>query len=113
MKNMVSYPNKLFNGWCSNEGNSRSNILHYHIYTIRDITDYNAGSIPEEIKTLEEYYNLDGLSKSDPYYAIFGTFKFNINRGPVKIFETEELTVAIYVLEQLTGNQVIENEVHN
>jgi hypothetical protein len=29
--NMVNYPNRLFKGWCSNEGNKRSNFLHYHI----------------------------------------------------------------------------------
>lgn len=107
---MVSYPNKMFKGWCSNEGNSRSHILHYHIYTLRDITDYNGGVIPEEISTLEEYFNLDGLAKSDPYYAIYGTFKMDIPRGPIKIFETEELKVAIYMVEQLSGNKVIENE---
>lgn len=110
---MVSYPNKLFRGWCSNEGNERSHILHYHIYTLRDITDYNGGSIPDEVNSLEEYYNLDGLTKGDPYYAIYGTFKFNISRGPIKIFETDELKVAILVVEHLSGNKVIENDIRN
>lgn len=109
---MVSYPNKLFRGWCSNEGNNRSNILHYHIYTLRDITDYNAGFIPDEVHTLEEYYNLDNLAKSEPYYAIYGTFKMNIARGPIKIFETEELRMAIFIVEQLSGNKVIEDEIY-
>ena len=108
---MTSYPNKFFRGWCSNEGNSRSNILHYHIYTLRDISDYNGGFIPEEVNSLEEYYNLDELGKSEPYYAIYGTFKFNVSRGPIKIFETEELKVAIYIVEQLTGNKVVEDEI--
>ena len=106
---MVSYPNKLFKGWCSNEGNSRSHILHYHIYTLRDITDYNSGSIPEEINSLEEYFNMDGMTKGEPYYAIYGTFKFDIPRGPIKIFETEDLKTAIFIVEQLTGNKVVEN----
>lgn len=110
---MVSYPNKLFRGWCSNEGNTRSNILHYHIYTLRDISDLNGGTIPEEVHVLEEYFNFDNLGLSEPYYAIYGTFKFNVPRGPIKIFETEELKVAIYIVEQLTGNKVIEDEVRN
>ena len=110
---MVSYPNKLFRGWCSNEGNSKSNILHYHIYTLRDITDYNGGSIPDEIHSMEEYFNMDGMSKSDPYYAVYGTFKLNVSRGPIKIFETEELRVAVYVVEQLSGNKVVEDEIRN
>lgn len=110
---MVSYPNKLFRGWCSNEGNSKSHILHYHIYTLRDITDYNGGSIPDEVTSLEEYFNMDGMSKAEPYYAIYGTFKFDIPRGPIKIFETEDLKAAIFIVEQLSGNKVIEDEVRN
>ncbi len=108
---MVSYPNRLFRGWCSNEGNPRSNILHFHIYTIRDITDYNGGIIPEEVDSLEEFFNIDGMAKSEPYYGVYGTFKMDIPRGPIKIFETPDLKVAVYVVEQLTGNRVKEDEI--
>lgn len=110
---MTSYPNRLFRGWCSNEGNKRSHFLHYHIYTLRDITDYNGGSIPEEVASLEEYFNIDDMSKGDPYYAIYGTFKLDIPRGPVKIFETAELRVAVFIIEQLSGNKVQEDEIRN
>lgn len=109
---MVSYPNKLFRGWCSNEGNPRSHILHYHIYTIRDIRDYEGGFVSEEIKTLEEYFNIDEQGIDDPYYAIFATFKLDIPRGPIKILETTELRTAVYILEELSGNKVIEIENH-
>ena len=108
---MVSYPNKLFRGWCSNEGNSRSHILHYHIYTLRDISDLNGGTIPEEVYTLEEYFDFDELAKSEPYYGVYGTFKFDIPKGPIRIFETYDLKVAIYIVEQLTGNKVVEQNV--
>lgn len=108
---MVSCPNKLFRGWCSNEGNKRSAILHYRIYTLRDISDLNGGTIPEEVNSLEEYFNFDNLSKSEPYYAIYGTFKFDIPRGPIKIFETEDLKSAIFIVEQLSGNKVVEDEI--
>ena len=107
---MVTNPNRLFRGWCSNEGNPRSHILHYRIDTIRDISDHNGGTIPEEVFTLEEYFNIDGLSIGEPYYGIYGTFKLDIPKGPVKIFETDELRMAIYIVEQLSGNKVHENE---
>jgi hypothetical protein len=111
---MAGLPNKLFRGWCSNEGNTRSRILHYQIVTIRNIKDYDGGFIPEEVKTLEEYFNLDDISTDEePYYAIYGTFKLDVPRGPIKIFETDELRVAIFVVEQLTGNKVREDEVYN
>ena len=110
---MASYPNRLFKGWCSNEGNKRSNILHYHIYTIRDITDYAGGTIPEEVNSLEEYFNTDLMAQDDPYYAVYATFKMDVQRGPIKIFETPDLKIAVYVVEQLTGNKVKEDEVYN
>lgn len=106
----MSNPNRLFRGFCSNEGNTSSKILHYHIYTIRDISDYAGGTIPEEIHSLEEYFNIDEQGIGEPYYAIYGTFKFDVPRGPIKIFETDELRSAIYIVEQLSGNKVIENE---
>jgi hypothetical protein len=109
---MASYPNKLFKGWCSNEGNQRSHILHYHITTVRNINDYNGGLILDEVNSLEEFYNIDGLSKDDePFYVISGTFKMDIPRGPIKIFETPDLKVAIFIVESLTGNKVAEQDV--
>jgi hypothetical protein len=109
---MASYPNKLFKGWCSNEGNQRSNILHYHITTVRNINDYNGGLILDEVNSLEEFYNIDGLSKDDePFYVVSGTFKMDIPRGPIKIFETPDLKVAIFIVESLTGNKVAEQDV--
>lgn len=110
---MVSYPNRYFKGWCSNEGNPRSHILHYHIYTLRDISDYNGGTIPEEVNSLEEYFNVDGLGLNETYYAVYATFKMDIPRGPIKIFETPDLKVAVYIVEQLSGNKVKEDEIHN
>lgn len=110
---MASYPNKLFKGWCSNQGNNQSNILHYEICTLRNIRDYNDSIIPEEIYSLEEYFNVDGMGVDEPYYAIYATFKMNINRGPIKIFETDELRSAIFIVEQLSGHKVVENEIHN
>ena len=109
MTNMGSHPNKLFNGWCSNEGNTRSHILHYTIRTVRDLPDYEGGSIPEEVKTLEEYFNLDEESIGEPYYCVYATFKFDVPRGPIKIFESEDLRTAIFVVENLSGNKVQEN----
>jgi len=107
---MASTPNRFYRGWCSNEGNSRSNILHYHICTIRDLPDYEGSIIPEEVKSIEEYFNLDEQSLGEPYYAVYATFKFDFPRGPIKIFTTEELREAIFLVESLTGNKVVEKD---
>lgn len=113
MSGMGSCPNRLFNGWCSNEGNARSHILHYSLRTVRDLSDYEGGTIPEEVKNLEEYFNMDEMGLGDPYYCVYATFKFDIPRGPIKIFETDELRSAIFVIESLSGNKVKEYEIHN
>jgi hypothetical protein len=105
---MKIYPNRFYRGWCSNEGNSRSHILHYHISTIRNLPDYEGGLIPEEVKSLEEYFNLDEEAEGEPYYAIYATFKFDIPRGSIQIFETNDLREAIFLVENITGNKVIE-----
>ena len=62
---------------------------------------------------MEEYFNIDSFGIDEPYYVIYGIFKFDIPLGPVKIFETTELKIAVYVVEQLTGNKVQEDEVYN
>lgn len=107
----MSIPNRLFKGWCSNEGNPRSHILHYHVTTVRLINDYNGGSVLDEVSSLEEYFNIDGISTDEPYYLVTATFKINIPRGPIKVLETPDLKIAIFVVESLSGNKVIENEI--
>jgi hypothetical protein len=109
---MSTYSNRFFRGWCSNEGNPRSHILHYHISTIRDLPDYEGGLIPEEVKSLEEYFNLDEEAEGEPYYAVYATFRFDIKRGPIKIFEGDDLKTAIFIVENLSGNKVQENDLH-
>jgi hypothetical protein len=108
---VMSNPNRFFRGWCSNEGNPRSHILHYLICTIRDLSDYEGGTIPEEVKNLEEYFNLDEEAIGDPYYAVYATFRLNIPKGPIKIFEGDDLRTAIFIVEKLSGNKVIENDI--
>jgi hypothetical protein len=107
---MTSIPNRFYRGWCSNEGNKRSNIVHYLISTIRDLPDYEGGVIPEEVKSLEEYFNLDARAVDDPYYVVFATFRIDTLRGKIKIFETPDLKGAIFIVEQITGNKVKETD---
>lgn len=101
--------NRVFKGYCENTGNERSNVLLYDILTIRDIYTYDGEIIPETVDNAEEYFNLDNLSASDPYYAVYATFKSK--HKYIKIFEGEELRSVIFVVEQMTGNKVVENAI--
>lgn len=99
--------NRIFKGYCENTGNERSNILLYDILTIRDIYGFDGEIIPETVDDAEEYFNLDNLSASNPYYAVYATFK--TKHRQIKIFESDELRSVIFVVEQMTGNKVVEN----
>ncbi len=46
----------------------------------------------------------------EPYYAVYGSFKFDFVRSPIKILETPDLKVAIDIVEQLTGNKIKETD---
>jgi hypothetical protein len=72
------------------------------------LPDYEGGLIPEEVKSLEEYFNLDEEAEGEPYYAVYATFRFDTQRGPIKIFEGDDLKTSIFIVENLSGNKVIE-----
>jgi hypothetical protein len=109
---MTTYPNRLFKGWCSNEGNIRSNFLHYIISTVRIVYDSDGFIFKEEIKTLEEYFNIDNRSVDDPFYTIYGSFKFDFVRSALVIGEYENLTQAIDMAECLSGHKVQEYDIN-
>jgi hypothetical protein len=105
---MKNIPNSLYDGWSSNRGNDRSEFIYYRILTIRDIkNDYEI--IPEEIKTLEEYYNIDGLGIDDPYYVVYGVYRMDVPKTMKKIGEFLNLKEAIQTLISITGNNVQES----
>lgn len=105
---MKNIPNSLYDGWSSNRGNDQSEFIYYRILTIRDIkNDYE--TIPEEIKNLEEYYNIDGFGIDDPYYVIYGVYKIDIPKTMKKIGEFLNLKEAIQALTSITGNDVQES----
>lgn len=99
--------NRIFSGVCFNTGNVKSNVQKFEILSVRDIYSWDGEIVPETIETAEEYYNLDNLSAGDPYYAVYATFKEG--HRSIKIFESEELRSVIFVVEQLTGNKVIQD----
>lgn len=109
---MNSTPNRLFKGWCSNEGNPQSHILHYEIITVRKLSDDRMDYYVEEVKTLEEYYNMDGMAIDDPFYSVVATFKLNVPRGSLKLFESDDLKSAIFIVQELSGNKVVENDIN-
>lgn len=106
---MVSYPNRFFHGWCSNEGNPRSHFSHYIIETVHDLMDYEGGTIPETIKRMEDYYIFDERI-DEPYYVIYGSLKSDFKQSTKFIAAFEELKRAIQLVQHFTGNEIIETD---
>jgi hypothetical protein len=101
--------NRKFKGWCSNSGNHNSHILHYDISTVRYVKIYGEDCILDEITTVEDFIKIDQHDGSGPFYIICATFKMNFSRGPIKIYETDDLEKAIFIAESISGNKVIED----
>lgn len=106
---MASYPNRLFHGWCSNNGNSKSHFRHYIIDTVQDINDYDGNTIRDSITHMEDYY----VSESrigEPYYIVYGSFKLDFDQSSKVIGTFDTLKEAIELVEHMSGNTIQETE---
>ena len=106
---MLDKHNRFFHGFCKNTGNNSSNFSFYIIETVRNISDYNGGIIVETVNKIEDFY-FDDNRIGEPFYAVFGTFKDNLNRSSMLIGTFENLSQAIDIIENITGNHVRETE---
>lgn len=106
---MLDKHNRFFHGFCSNEGNNRSSFRYYIIETIRNISDYEGGSILETVNKLEDFY-FDDDRIGEPFYAVFGSFKTGFPKSSMLVGTFENLSQAIDLVESLTGNYVKETE---
>lgn len=99
--------NRLFHGYCNNNGNTKSKISKFVVCTVRAISDYNGGQIIEEVKTLQEFFNNDGLGRSKPYYKVIGILNDDFG-SQTWLFDSDELEDCIYAVEYISGNTIIE-----
>lgn len=104
---MTTQPNRFFHGFATNDGNPKSHVIRFFIETVHDIKDYNGDSIIERVSRIEDYYFNDERI-DEPYYIVYAWLKEHFNESSKVIGAFEQLSMAISLVEHLTGNKVIE-----
>lgn len=101
--------NRYYNGYCRNNGNPRSNVNYYIIESVREITDYNGGTIIETINKMEDFY-FDEERVGEPFYAIYAILKDGLRQRSILISTKNSVHDAIDMVQNLSGNYMIETD---
>lgn len=115
----MSCDGKLVNAYIGNP-NNESEYRGFEIVTCREISDYNGGSIIEEVKTAEEYLNADQEALDDPFYRIFAVYRpesYRITSDEEQSIDNDlsrrraigdfyKIDQAVTFLQELTGKRV-------
>ena len=102
---MMSKSNRLCNAYVLNTS-EKSIIKAFEIVTMRELPDYNGGTIIEEVKTAEEFLNTDEEGIDQPFYRVFALFKEGYFKKRKAISDFYDIKEAVTFLEELTGNKV-------
>lgn len=102
---MISKSNRLCNAYVLNTS-TKSIIKAFEIITCREISDYNGGTIIEEVKTAEEFLNTDEEAIDEPFYRVFALFKDGYFKKRKAIGDFYDIQEAANLLEEITGNKV-------
>lgn len=93
---------KLINSYTPNT-NHRSPIEGFEIITCRELSDYEGGTIIEQVKTVEEYLNADEQALDDPFYRVFAVYKKETCRSEKALADFYDIKQAVSFIEDLTG----------
>lgn len=102
---MTSKSNRLCNAYVLNTSD-KSLIKAFEIITCREISDYQGGTIIEEVKTAEEFLNTDEEGIDEPFYRVFAIFKEGYTKARRAIYDFYDIKEATTFLQELTGNKV-------
>lgn len=96
---------KLINSYTPNT-NSKSPIEGFEIITCRELSDYQGGTVLEEVKTAEEFLNADEISIDEPFYRVFAVYRKETGRNKRAIGDFYNIQSATSLLQDLTGTDV-------
>lgn len=95
--------NTLCNGRIKNN-NSKSPIEYFELVTVREFSDYEGGTIIDEIKSAEQFLNTEDESLDEPFYQIYGVrYSHDVRYSPIFLAEFYDLNKAKEFLYNLTG----------
>lgn len=98
----MSCSGKLINSYTPNT-NPKSPIEGFEIVTCRELSDYEGGTIIEEIKTAEEFLNVDEEALDEPFYRIFAVYKKETLRSRKSIGDFYDIKQAMSFIQDITG----------
>ena len=101
----MSYDGKLINSYTLNP-NEKSYFKGFEIVTCREITDYNGGTIIQEVKTAEEFLNADQFAVDQPFYRVFGIYRDEYYKTRKALGDFYNVTDASIFIQEITGIQV-------
>jgi hypothetical protein len=99
----MGYDGKLVNSCTPNTHNDKSYFKAYEIVTCREISDYEGGTIIEEVKTAEEFLNADEFAVDQPFYRVFGVYKPEYYKTRKALGDFYNVTDASTFIEEITG----------
>lgn len=99
----MGYDGKLVNSHTPNHHNSKSYFQAFEIITCREISDYEGGTIIEEVKTAEEFLNADEIALDQPFYRVFGIYKPEYYKTRKALGDFYNVTDASTFIEEITG----------
>lgn len=101
----MGYDGKLVNSHTLNP-HSKSYFKAFEIVTCREISDYEGGTIIQEVKTAEEFLNADELAIDEPFYRVFGIYKDEYYKKRKALGDFYNATDASIFIQEITGTQV-------
>ena len=102
----MGYDGKLVNSYTPNTHNDKSYFKAYEIVTCREISDYEGGTIIQEVKTAEEFLDADGVAIDEPFYRVFGVYKEGHYKTRKVLGDFYNVTDASIFIQEITGVQV-------
>ena len=100
----MSLGGKLVNSYTPNTC-IQSNFRGFEIVTCREIRSLDGGTIIEEVKTAEDFVNVDELALDSPFYRVFGVYKNEI-QGRKMLYDFYSPKDAEEFIRDITGTVV-------
>lgn len=83
-----------------------SKISGFELITVREFSDYQGGTIIQEVKTAEDFLDTDEFGLDEPFYRIYAVYKPHYSKSRRAIGDFYNISEAIIFLEELTGSIV-------
>lgn len=99
----MGYDGKLVNSYTLNSHNDKSYFKAYEIVTCREISDYEGGTVIEEVRTAEEFLNADEIALDETFYRVFGVYRDQYGRTRKALGDFYNIADASTFIEEITG----------